>query len=406
MAATGALDTEVSLPFYSSLATVAFAATKSNTDAIITESGFVGYYDIVHAAQVQLCIAYVKDSFGKLRCNLARARAGEKLKIINAVPVVQKQLDFCYSMLADAALIRKYDGDEVGVWRRTEVPINVNGSAQSSPRAVLDNILEKYPDFASLNKLIAHAGTNLADIWTGRKDTVSAVFGSPEGREYLEDIYGPAHPSKAFHLLLKDFMIRFLDGISLETVGQQHEPPLLKIIELGAGTGGTAKYLAPLLADYSDRVRTTYTFTDLAHGFTGQAARKFRQYISFMDFRVQDIEQPPPSDLAGTQHIVIAVNAVHATRNMVDSLKNVRQYLKPGGFALVMEVQEKLCWADFVFGLFEGWWKFDDGRTHATAGADVWERAFHDAGFRQVDWTSGDLKDSGLQRVFIALVDE
>lgn len=382
------------------LATTAFEATKSQTDHIIIESGFAGYYDTVHAAQIQLCIAFVIENFTKVRCNLIRSKPGDKLKIVHTIPILQKHVEFCCTLLEKAGFICKDESDDDNFWRRTEMPINAEGVVPSS-QTVLDDMLKMYPDFASLNNLIGHAGNNLADIWKGRKDAVSTVFGSSEGRDYLGDIYGPAHPSKAFHLLMRDFIIRFMNGLLEKTVGEKLVQ--LKVLELGGGTGGTAKYLAPLLAEYSERLTVSYTFTDIAHGFVGQAARKFQQHSSFMEYRVQDIEQPPSNDLAGTQHIVIAVNVVHATRNMVRSLTNLRKFLQPHGLALVMEVQEQLCWADFVFGLFEGWWKFDDGRTHATAGADTWKNAFTDAGFIHVDCTGGKMKESGLQRVFLAL---
>lgn len=382
------------------LATTCFAATKSQTDHMIAESGFAGYYDTVHAAQVQLCTAYIVESFTKLRCNLTRLKPGDKLMIIQTLPTLQKHVEFCYSLLENAGFIYKDEGDNDALWRRTKKPLNTQDAVLSS-QTVLTDILRTYPDYTSLNQLVSHAGSHLADIWKGRKDAVSTVFGSPVARDCLEDIYGPAHPSKAFHLLMKDFITRFMDSLLEETNDQK--PVDLKILELGGGTGGTAKYLAPLLAQYSERLIVSYTFTDLAHGFVGQAARKFQQYSPFMEYRVQDIEQPPPEDLLASQHIVIAVNVVHATSNMVHSLTNLRKFLQPHGLALVMEVQEQLCWADFVFGLFEGWWKFEDGRTHATAGADMWKAAFEDAGFVHVDWTRGKMKESGLQRIFLAI---
>lgn len=377
------------------LATAAFAATRDCTDRIITEAGFAGYYENVHSVQMQLCIALIIESFGKLRCNLARAREGEKLRPIKAVPTVQKQLEFCYSMLEDAGLISK-NADQS--YSRTNMALPSKPS-----KDILTEIAHSYPGFKSLNQLVAHAGKSLAEIYAGRTDAVRAVFGSVEGREYLEDIYGPCHPSLAFHLLMKDFIARLLDGLSSsnQTVPESQRPQL-KILELGAGTGGTTKYLAPLLESYLARVPVTYTFTDLSQGLVSQAGRKFAQYDSVMAYQAQDIEKPPPADMIGSQHVVIAVNAIHATSDIVQSLKNARQFLRPDGFALIMEVQERLCWADFVFGLFEGWWRFQDGRSHATVGAEVWEKAFHDAGFGHVDWTRGSLRDSGLQRVFIA----
>ncbi|KAF9871759.1 polyketide synthase [Colletotrichum karsti] len=383
---TGKLATSSEPQYVVPVATVisTFEATKASTDDIVTQAGFAGYYNNVHERQKTLIVLLVIKAFQKLRCDVGRTKPGQKLRPIKCVPNVQKQLDFCYEMLTEAGLIRR-EGDQ---YVRTDAPLPTGNEKEA-----LQHILNDYPTYTSLNKLVAHAGNNLAEIYAGRTDGVRSIFGSPEGREYLEDIYGAAHPSKAFHKLMEDFFARFTKAISVPDGAQ------LKILELGAGTGGTTKWLAPLLS--RSEVPVEYTFTDLAHGFIAQAARKFNEF-PFMTFRTQDIEKPPPAELVGTQHIVIAVNAVHATPDMVKSLRNTRQFLRPDGFAIVMEVQERLCWADFVFGLFEGWWLFQDGRTHATADEMVWKDAFKAAGFGHVDWTGGQLRDSGLQRVFLA----
>ncbi|TDZ32412.1 Non-reducing polyketide synthase sor2 [Colletotrichum spinosum] len=377
---------ELAIPFATAIAK--FEETKASTDDIVTEAGFTGYYDNVHERQKQLIVLLIVKAFQKLRCDVGRTKAGQKLRPIKSAANVQKQLDFCHERLIEAGLIRREKDYHV----RTEVPMPAGDEKEA-----LQRILNDYPNYTSLNKLVAHAGGTLAEIYAGRTDGVRSILGSPGGREYLEDIYGAAHPSKAFHKLMEDFMTRFTNTISVPDGAK------LKILELGAGTGGTTKWLAPLLA--RSGVPVEYTFTDLAPGFVAQAARRFREF-PFMTYRAQDIEEPPPAELAGTQHVVIAVNAVHATPDMVGSLRNARRFLRADGFALVMEVQERLCWADFVFGLFEGWWLFRDGRTHATADAGAWREAFEAAGFGHVDWTGGKSRDSGLQRVFLAMASE
>ncbi|GKT66972.1 polyketide synthase [Colletotrichum tofieldiae] len=376
------VEPQFSLPLAATIA--AFRETKHNTDKIVTNAGFVGYYENIHCRQETLIVQLIIKAFQKLRCDLGRTKPNQKLQHIKCVSNAQKQLSFCYEMLVKADLICRENDHYV----RTDTPL-----PDGNPREGLQQILSDYPAYASLNKLVTHAGNNLAEIYTGRTDGVRSIFGSPEGREYLEDIYGASHPSKAFHNIMEDFIRRLIIAITTPLDSS------LNLLELGAGTGGTTKWLAPLLAQSG--IPVEYTFTDLAHGFISQAARKFQEY-PFMTYRTQDIEKPPPADLVGTQHIVIAVNAIHATPDMVKSLQNVRQFLRPDGFALVMEVQERLCWADFVFGLFEGWWVFSDGRKHATADASVWKDAFDAAGFGHVDWTDGETRDSKLQRVFLA----
>lgn len=57
---------------------------------------------------------------------------------------------------------------------------------------------------------------------------------------------------------------------------------------------------------------------------------------------------------------------------------------------------------DLVFGLLEGWWFYDDGRTHAVIPAEHWEKDLHTAGFDHVDWTDGSLPENNFQRVMMA----
>lgn len=146
-----------------------------------------------------------------------------------------------------------------------------------------------------------------------------------------------------------------------------------------------------------------YTFTDLASSFVAGARKKFKQY-PFMKFAVHDIENPPSdSSLIGSQHIIIASNAVHATHSLTESTGNMRKFLRPDGFAMMLEMTNTLYWVDIIFGILEGWWLFDDGRKHAIANESRWERDLHSVGYGHVDWSDGESPEVGLQKVFIAL---
>ena len=49
------------------------------------------------------------------------------------------------------------------------------------------------------------------------------------------------------------------------------------------------------------------------------AARKKYKDYSFMKFGTHDIENVPADDLIGTQHLIIASNAIHATKSLPDA---------------------------------------------------------------------------------------
>ena len=62
----------------------------------------------------------------------------------------------------------------------------------------------------------------------------------------------------------------------------------LRLLEIGAGTGGTTSYILPHL----NPQQTEYTFTDIGALFTAKAQEKFRDY-KFIKYQTLDIEVDP-----------------------------------------------------------------------------------------------------------------
>ncbi|GFG20482.1 polyketide synthase [Aspergillus udagawae] len=145
-----------------------------------------------------------------------------------------------------------------------------------------------------------------------------------------------------------------------------------------------------------------YTFTDLSSSLVAQARRTLGKQYPFMRFAVQDIKKPVSEEFAGQQHIVIASHCIHATRSLTDSTRNIRQALRPEGFLMMFEMREAWPALDLTFGLYEGWWLFEDGRTHAYTSPEAWQRSLTAAGYGAVDWTDGALSEHKYYMVLIA----
>ena len=103
----------------------------------------------------------------------------------------------------------------------------------------------------------------------------------------------------------------------------------LRILEIGAGTGGTTAALLPRLS--SDRVR--YVFTDVSDPFLDRAKQKFASY-PFMEFGRFDLEQgiAPQGYPPASFDMIVSANAVHATTDLRAALRRLRELLAPGGF--------------------------------------------------------------------------
>jgi acyl transferase domain-containing protein/nucleoside-diphosphate-sugar epimerase/acyl carrier protein/SAM-dependent methyltransferase len=364
----------------------AFHETKVLTDKFIEDYRCAGYIDTVLPKQDQLCIALAVEAFEQLGVSLKAAKPGQKLESIKYLPQHNRLAEYLYMMLEKGA--RLIDIDANGVITRTAV-----ATPAKSSNDICQQLVRDYPDHNFANRLTQFCGLRLADVLTGKMDGIKLIFGSPEGRELVSGLYGDSLLNKLAYEQMKDFLRRLISKLP------KHEGPL-KILEMGAGTGGTTKWIVPMLAELNFPIE--YTYTDLAPSFVAAARQKFKAY-PFMKFRVHDIEKQPADDLLGTQHLILASNAVHATHSLTVSAQNIRKALRPDGFLMMLEMTETVYWIDVIFGLLEGWWLFEDGRRHAIAHQSRWEKDLKSVGFGHVDYTDGHRPEVNIQRIFIAL---
>lgn len=341
--------------------------------------------DIVLPKQTKFCVALVLEAFEKLGCSVRTAIPGQKLERVPHVPKLRKLADYLYKMLEQEARLIDMCGSAI-------IRTNVTAPPKSA-HDLLQDLLGNYPDHVWAHKLTYLTGSKMAEILTGEVDGIKLIFGTEEGRELASGLYGKS----LLNLLSIKQMENVLTRITAELPSNQGP---LRIIELGAGTGGFTANILPILA--ATKVPVEYIFTDLAPSMVAGARRRFKEY-PFITFRSLDIEEPAPEDLLATQHIVIAHNCVHATHSLTNSTKNIHGLLRPDGFLMLMEMTSTVYWVDMIFGVFEGWWLFDDGREHAIAHQNVWEETMRSVGYGHVDWTDGHRPEAEIQRVIIAL---
>lgn len=363
----------------------AFSESKLQTDKLMEQYGARGYLQTIAPQQDELCVALIVEAFRDLGCDLSAAKPGQELSFITHAGDQKKFAQYLYTVLETARIVN-LDDETI---TRTHVPVPAKRSTD-----LLRALLDKYPEHACCNELAYWTGSRLADIITGREDGIKLIFGTERGRELVSAVYADFPINKLYYDQMGDFLRRLAASTS-----QGPEQGPLKILEIGGGTGGTTKNLLPLLASLG--VKVEFTFTDLASSFVAAARKKFRQY-PFMKFRVHDIEKEPAEDLMHSQHVAIASNAVHATRSLQVSTANIRKMLRPDGVLLLLEMTEPMYWCDIIFGVFEGWWLFEDGRQHAVAPPQAWEKVLHSVGYGHVDWSDGNVEEVKCERLIMA----
>ena len=251
-------------------------------------------------------------------------------------------------------------------------------------------------DAPALFEYVQRCGARLGAILAGGESPLETLFpgGSLDTAEYLYRDWSVA---------------RYMNGLAAAVVEawvrSQPTGLALRVLEVGAGTGGTSSAVLPMLpAD-----RTTYAFTDVSPFFFEHAARALAAY-PFVRHALLDLERDPCAQgwEPGSVHLVVAANVLHATRDLDRTLEHVRTLLAPGGMLVAYEATEHHPWLDVTTGLIEGWHAFADRwrNDQPLLEPDRWAAALEAHGFAPVGtFPTGDSPAAVLgQHIIAALV--
>jgi len=360
-----------------------FTRLRFDFEKYAEQTGAKGFWTEVYPQQAELVCAYVVDAYRKLGCDLSSLATGQQVPSINALPRHKHLVAQLYNILVDSKLL-ELQGNQVHV--RTAKKLDSTPSA-----ALYEQMLQRHPLNACETRCLNLTGPLLAECLTGKKEPLALLFGNRQNLEILADFYANSPMCKAATRLLAEF-------ISSAFSAKQCDGTLC-ILEVGAGTGGTTKYLVEFLTRCG--VSFEYTFTDISQSLVNQAKKKFSSFPQ-MRYRTFDCDRPAPQELLGKYHFVISTNCVHATGNLTTSTTNILPILRDDGALCLVEFTRNLYWFDLVFGLLEGWWLFSDGRQHALASEWFWGSSLHAAGYKHVSWTDGNTEDGKTQRLICA----
>ena len=158
----------------------------------------------------------------------------------------------------------------------------------------------------------------------------------------------------------------------------------LRVLEVGAGTGGTtARVLSVLPPD-----RTSYLFTDVSDVFLDRARQRFGNY-PFLTFGHFDLDKDLATQgyLPNSFDVIVSANAVHASTDLRTALRRLHELLAPGGLLILVEATTHFVWFDMTTGLIEGWQHFNDDlrSDNPLLSAAKWVEALRGAGFEEAD---------------------
>ena len=284
-------------------------------------------------------------------------------------------------------------------------------SSEARPPLTPDDVCAAHADLWPEAALAARCGPRLADALTGAVPYQELLF--PGGSM---DTVRPVYQDSVIASFYNECVVAAVRAI----VGALPAARRLRVLEIGAGTGGTAASVLPALR----HACSCYTFTDVSDAFLRAARPVFAAEFPFVEYELLNVDADPrlqgfashqcvhchpatpaptptpthahaywcplltsfavsnhrggagresgaakasPSLPASTipptslrrYDLIISTNCLHATPFMRTTLRHCRQLLVPSGLLLVNDAQRTGAFLQLTFGLTDGWWLFD-----------------------------------------------
>ncbi len=323
-----------------------------------------------------VCRGYMRKALTELGVLRTAQRLEEVLESGRIMPRYAQLMERWLAALVDTGELRR-DGATFVDLRPWDAAADLEASS----------VLEK--ESGPLGALVRRCGASLVPVLRGELQPHELLF--PGGS-----------PAELAQLYAADRVTGYYNGILAEVIaqlGEMTEPDrALRVLEVGAGTGGTTTWVLPRLP----AGRTTYMFTDVSPWFLSWARETFRG-VPGLQFDVLDLERAPGPQgyAAGSYDVVIAANVLHATRDLRRTLQHVRALVAPGGLLLLYEITAYQPLFDVIFGLVLP--PLADAARRDAAPfltQSEWRHALRDAGFVAVE----EMCDEGAlgQQVLVA----
>ncbi|WP_437932302.1 SDR family NAD(P)-dependent oxidoreductase [Sorangium sp. So ce291] len=345
-------------------------------------------YQTTYQEQLRaLCGAYVVGCLERLGREL---KEGERLSVEDfpsVLPRYRRALTRYLGFLAEDGLLQR-EGQAFRVARAPARP------EREDAGRLWSEVAGRHPSCHAELALLRKTGSQLDQVLTGAVDVLHLLF--PEGSQAeVEPIYQSSPIARLYNLLARSAVARLAATADARRT--------LRVLEVGAGTGGLTAHVLPVLPED----RCEYVYTDVSPLFLQSAREKFAAY-GFVAYRALDLEK----DLLqqgleeGSFDLILASDALHATGDLKGTLRRLEELLAPRGVLALIEAVPSNRWLDLTFGLTEGWWSFRDHALRKEGpllGPEAWQTLLRESGYDEVAVvTDPDHPGHGAQALLLA----
>jgi acyl transferase domain-containing protein/enoyl-CoA hydratase/carnithine racemase/SAM-dependent methyltransferase len=243
-----------------------------------------------------------------------------------------------------------------------------------------ESFTRRHPSSVGLMNFAAACLGRYDEILTDRVDITEVLFENAD-----TDVFSAVFRGD----VVSDYFNRIVADAARETVVRlKATTPKVRILEIGAGTGGATVGVVEALQPLAGSMELC--FTDISHSFLRKAKRRFGNY-PWIEYRALNIEEDlgPQGFEPQRYDIIIAANVLHDTRDIEHTLAQTRRLLKPGGLLIVNEYTSAKDCLLFSGALLHGYWLFQDPerrlRDSCLLSVPRWKPALDRSGFAMIE---------------------
>jgi 3-oxoacyl-(acyl-carrier-protein) synthase/NAD(P)-dependent dehydrogenase (short-subunit alcohol dehydrogenase family)/SAM-dependent methyltransferase/acyl carrier protein len=242
---------------------------------------------------------------------------------------------------------------------------------ESPPRGPVElaaDLSERFPAARPLVALLLHCVKNYRDVLCRPGAGLVALYDDSETsplRQMLERAHEQSDTSRSIA-----GMARALRALARARAGG------LRVLEVGAGTGGATRAIVSALQGTASQV----TVTDVSRAFV----RHLQETIvpdRTVNVSFEELDLLSPTGPAvGRWDVVVVHDALHATGDPARAAANLLTLLAADGAALVSETVRPRRWLSMIWGVSEHWWKSPANSLGPLRPRSEWVKIFRAAG--------------------------
>lgn len=321
------------------------------------------------------------NSFQKKGIFPGSGESYEKQKLIEQLGVIDKHrrlFDSVLQILQEHSIVA-IEGDLIKTTDRIKTIVEQKRIEQLESEK--ESLLSSYPDKNAHINLLNTGVPYIVEILTGHVSAVDLFFPAGRAIDAVAGFYNKNSFADYYNTLNAQFVEHYLEKAVED--GRQK----LRILEIGAGTGGTSGFVLKRIDKFADKLE--YYYTDISFSFLNHGKERFSAKYPFIEYALLNIESTPREkyEKLGKFDIIFAVNAVHATQDLRKSFKVIKDLLNPGGCLILNELSYVQNFLTLTFGLLDGWWLYKDELRLPNSpllSPEGWQELYEEMGFDKI----------------------